>query len=120
MDFEVVFYKTAAGDSPVEEFLEEFSQTDPIDCSNILIGLKKLRNRKYHQAPLSKALEGGLFEMRHLGKINTRICYFFRRGRKIILVHAVRNKAQEFKRSDIEIAKKRMNDWIKRNPYNEN
>ncbi|MGC2625460.1 MAG: type II toxin-antitoxin system RelE/ParE family toxin [Candidatus Udaeobacter sp.] len=43
---------------------------------------------------LSKALGDGLFELRHVGKLNTRVLWFFRKGRRIIAVHGVRNKGQ--------------------------
>jgi Phage derived protein Gp49-like (DUF891) len=57
-------------------------------------GLEKLRNRQYHREPLTKALGDGLFELRHVGKLNTRVLWFFVKGRRIIAVHGIRNKGQ--------------------------
>jgi phage-related protein len=85
------------------------------DFAAVVAGLEKLRYRQYHREPLSKALGNGLFELRHVGKLNTRILWFFRKGRRIIAVHGVRNKGQDIPRRDMDTARTRMRDWIKRN-----
>jgi hypothetical protein len=92
MDFTVEFYETEAGLCPVREFLEELRTRDPDDFVAVLAGLAKLRNRQYHRPPLSKSLGDGLFELRHVGKLNTRVLWFFARQRRIIAVHGIRNK----------------------------
>jgi hypothetical protein len=43
------------------------------DFAAVVAGLAKLRSRQYHREPLSKALGDGLFELRHVGKLNTRV-----------------------------------------------
>jgi len=48
MEFTVEFYETANGHSPVQEFLGELEQRDPVDFAAVLAGLAKLRNRQYH------------------------------------------------------------------------
>jgi hypothetical protein len=58
-----------------------------------------LRNRQYHREPLSKALGDDLFELRHVGKLNTRVLWFFVKGRRIIAVHGIRNKGRRFRRA---------------------
>lgn len=72
-EFTVEFYETTGGQCPVLEFLDELKATDPGDFAAVLAGLAKLRNRQYHREPLSKALGSGLYELRHVGKLNTRI-----------------------------------------------
>lgn len=114
MDFTVEFYETAAGTCPLREFLDELKTSDPDDFAAVVAGLAKLRNRQYHREPLSKPLGGGLFELRHVGKLNTRVLWFFVKNRRIVAVHAVRNKGQRIPARDIEIARERMNDWQKR------
>src|SRR6266852_3289722 len=64
MEFTVEFYQTESGHSPVQEFLDELKQSDPDDFAAIVAGLAKLRHRQYHREPLSKALGGGLLELR--------------------------------------------------------
>ena len=113
MEFEVEFFQTADGHVPVQEFLEELRQSDPGDHAAVLRGLAKLRNRQYHHEPLSKALGGGLFELRHVGKLNTRVLWFFVRDRRIIAVHGIRNKGQAIPVRDLDTARNRMRDWQK-------
>jgi hypothetical protein len=50
--------------------LDELKQDNPDDHAAIVAGLAKLRNRAYHRPPLSKPLGDGLFELRHVGKLN--------------------------------------------------
>ena len=114
MDFTVEFYVTAAGRSPVEEFLEELKATDVDDFAAVLAGLAKLKNRRYHREPLSKSLGKGPFELRHVGKLNTRVLWFFMKGRRIIAVHGVRNKGKRIAAGDLKTAIERMEDWLKR------
>lgn len=77
MKFSIEFFETRGGKSPVEEFLDSLRETDPDDHAVMLAGLAKLQDRKYHRSPLSKALGEGLFELRHVGKLNTRVMWFF-------------------------------------------
>jgi phage-related protein len=111
MEFSVEFYETADGRSPVLDFLEELRQSDAPDHAAVLHGLVKLRNRQYHREPLSKALGGGLFELRHVGKLNTRVIWFFVKDRRIIAVHGIRHKSQAIPTRDLDAARARMRDW---------
>ena len=115
MEFIVEFYVNAAGRSPVREFLLEFKASDPGDFAAVAAGLEKLQFRQYHREPLSRALGDGLFELRHVGKLNTRVLWFFVRGRRIIAVHGIRNKGQSVASDDIAVARERMRDWKERN-----
>ncbi|HSH40122.1 MAG TPA: type II toxin-antitoxin system RelE/ParE family toxin [Chthoniobacterales bacterium] len=114
MEFSVEFFTNASGRSPVEEFLEQLKNSDPDDHASVVRGLAKLRNRQNHREPLSKALGDGLVELRHVGKLNTRILWFFMKGRRIIAVHGIRNKAQSIPARDLQIARDRMRDWQER------
>ena len=114
MEFTVEFYETDGGKRPVQEFLLKLKATDPDDFAAVAAGLEKLRYRQYHREPLSKALGDGLFELRHVGKLNTRVLWFFRKGRRIIAVHGVRNKGQAIAERDLRTAKERMRDWQER------
>lgn len=114
MEFSVEFYETESGVSPVRQFLDELKASDPDDFAAVLAGLAKLRNRQYHREPLSKVLGDGLFELRHVGKLNTRILWFFVRKRRIVAVHAIRNKGQTIPARDLATARERMRDWQKR------
>jgi len=111
MDFVVEFYETATGSCPVREFLDELKASDPDDFAAVVAGLAKLRNRQYHREPLSKALGDGLFELRHVGKLNTRVFWFYMKGRRIIAVHGIRHKGRAIPASDLDAARRRMRDW---------
>jgi len=114
MEFSVEFYETSTGHCPVREFLDELKDGDPDDFASVLAGLGKLRNRRYHREPLSKALVEGIFELRHVGKLNTRVLWFFTKGRRIIVVHGIRSKGQAIAAHDLRTARERMADWKKR------
>jgi phage-related protein len=114
MEFTVEFYETTAGRRPVEEFLLKLKMSDPKDFAAVMAGLEKLRHRHYHREPLSKPLGDGLFELRHVGKLNTRVLWFFRKGRRIIAVHGIRNKALAIPIRDLDTARSRMRDWEER------
>jgi len=114
MDFTVEFYETAMGKCPVREFLEKLKTSNPNDFAAVLAGLAKLRNRQYYREPFSKAVGDGLFELRHVGKLNTRVLWFFVKGRRIVAVHGLRNKGQAIPARDLEVARERMTDWLER------
>lgn len=116
MDFTVEFYETSDGRCPVRDFLDALNASDPGDFTAVVAGLAKLRHRQYHREPLSKALGNGLLELRHIGKLNTRILWFFMKGRRIIALHGIRNKGQALPARDLETARARMKDWLNRHP----
>ena len=80
-----------------------------------MAGLAKLRRRQCHREPLTKALNDGLFELRPVGKLNTRLLWFFVKGRRIIAVHGIRNKGRAIPARDLHTARERMRDWQARN-----
>ena len=114
MEFTVEFYETYAGTCPVREFLDDLKTSDPDDFAAVLAGLAKLRNRQYHREPLSKVLGDELFELRHVGKLNTRLIWFFMKQRTIVVVHGIRNKGRAIPSRDLVTARERMRDWQKR------
>lgn len=114
MEFTIEFYETVLGRFPVQEFLEELKDSDVNDFAIVMAGLAKLRNQQYHKPPLSKSIGSGLFELRHVGKLNTRLLYFFTKGQRIIAVHGIRNKAREISRQDLKVAMERKEDWLAR------
>jgi phage-related protein len=114
MNFSVEFYESKSGLSPVQQFLDELKAGDPDDFATVLAGLAKLRNRQYHREPLCRALGDGLFELRHVGKLNTRVLWFFVKNRRIVMVHGIRNKGQAIAARDLEMARERMREWQRR------
>ena len=115
MEFTVEFFTSASGRSPVRDFLLELKASDPDDFAAVAAGLEKLHHRQCHRQPLTKALNDGLFELRHVGKLNTRVLWFFMKGRRIIAVHGIRHKGQAIPTRDLDTARERMRDWKERN-----
>ena len=73
MEFSIEFYEASSGRCPVREFLDDLKASDPDDFAAVMAGVARLRNRRYHRPPLSKPVGDDLFELRHVGKLNTRI-----------------------------------------------
>jgi phage-related protein len=116
MEFDIQFYRTSSGRCPVLEFFNELETSEPDDFAAVLAGLARLRSREFHRPPLSKALGDDLFQLRHVGKLNTRVLYFFARGRRIILLHGFRKKSAGLPSRERRVALERKRDWIERNP----
>ena len=114
MEFTIEFYESRSGACPVQDFLEGLKKSDSADFSAVMAGIAKLRNRQYHIPPLSKPIGDGLFELRHIGKLNSRMLYFFVKGKRIIMLHGIRNKAKSIAAKDRKVAMDRKNDWHER------
>ncbi len=97
MEFLIEFFETEIGCCPVRDFLEELRASDPNDFAAVMAGLTRLRNRDCHREPLAKAIGNELFELRHIGKLNTRVFWFYSKGRRILVVHGIRNKAKRIR-----------------------
>ncbi len=115
MEFIVEFYETNSGRCPVRDFLDKLKESDPEDFAVVLAGLAKLRNSEYHRPPLSKSVGDDLFELRHVGKLNTRLLYFFTKGRRIIFLHGFRKKTRALPLRERQVALRRKRDWLDRN-----
>ena len=100
----------------MREFLDDLKESNPDDFAAVMAGLARLRNRYYHRPPLSKSIGDDLFELRHVGKLNTRLLYFFMKGRRIVVVHGIRKKATAIAARDRRVAMERRRDWLARNP----
>ena len=65
--------------------------------------------------PYSKSLEDGIFELRcKVGNNITRTLYFFYIGKKIVMTNGFIKKTQRTPRSEIDLAKARREDYMKR------
>ena len=62
-------------------------------------------------------LRDGIHELRpSFAGVHYRILYFFQMREQIVLVHGFSKKSQELRKRDIELAERRMQDWIRRFP----
>ncbi|MBQ8596921.1 MAG: type II toxin-antitoxin system RelE/ParE family toxin [Lachnospiraceae bacterium] len=114
--FTVIFYEDIKGNRPVEEFL--MKQNKKMRAK--LLGLLEILQEKGHQLrePYSKHLEEGIFEIR--GKVGTditRVLYFFYYNGEIILTNGYVKKMQKTPRKEIEMAKARRDDFLRRREH---
>lgn len=59
--------------------------------------------------PCSRAMEGGLFELRPKSKSGIgRVFYCFRIGHRVVILHAFIKKSQKTHKHDLDLARKRM------------
>lgn len=112
-EWSIVFYTTERGNSPVEEFLNSLDQKTQarFDWS-----IKYLKDQNIDaKEPHVKQIEGKLWELRRSSSGNIyRIMYFFFTGKRIVFVHGFQKKTQKTPKREIEIAQKRMDDFLKR------
>ena len=67
--------------------------------------------------PYADIVRGKIRELRiHYSSNQYRILYFFQMPDQIVLLHAFSKKTQQLKSRDIELAEKRMEDWMRRFP----
>lgn len=111
--WEIVFYTDENGNSPVEEFLENL---DIKTQTRFQWSIEQLRLRNVQAGePLVKHLEGKLWELRRASDGNIyRILYFFFTGRRIVFVHGFQKKTDKAPRREIDVAQKRLDDFIRR------
>ena len=89
--YEIIFYDTADGKCPVQDFLDSL---EPKFLAKTLRTIDLLEtNGPLLREPYSKLLENGIFELRtkHGSDIN-RVFYFFIIGQKIILTNGIIKK----------------------------
>ena len=111
--YDLVFYTTERGDSPVDDFLDGL---DKKSLAKVAAHLSLLEEQGPHlKRPYADVVRGKIRELRiHQSSNQYRILYFFQLRDQIILMHAFSKKTQQLKEKDIEIAERRMQDWIKR------
>lgn len=109
----IEFYRTKDGKKPVLDFLRSLDEKTQARFDWSIEQLK--RENIQARAPLVKPLEGKLWELRRASDGNTyRLLYFFFTGRRIVFVHGFQKKSQKMPLKELEIARQRMEDYIKR------
>lgn len=110
-----VYYKTAAGNVPVREFIEE--QRAEVRRA-IFEDLRRLREFDIRLGfPHARKMEGRNFwelRTRVSGDIH-RTFYFAHTDRKFILLHAFQKKSRKTPTREFDTAEARMKDYLERN-----
>lgn len=113
MIWDVEFYKDRNGREPVPEFLDELQSGTRAK----VVKLIKLLSEEgvFLKEPYTRQIRGKLWELRvkdHLGHV--RVFYFTFTGRKFVLLHGFLKKTDKTPVREIEVAEKRMKDFIER------
>lgn len=112
-NFQVEFYETKDGCTPVEDFILSLD----VKMQAKMIGMLELLEEKGNELrePYSKYLREGIFEIRcKSGNNITRALYFFFYDRKIIITNVFTKKTQKTPLKEIRLAKARKKDYIER------
>lgn len=115
MDWTIEYYVTTEGRCPVKEFIDSLSPESKAKYVFIADLLEEygLRVKEPYVKPIAGIKK--LFEMRIKDKANIhRIFYFTFTGRKFVLLHGFTKKTEKTPRREIEIAEKRMQEYIER------
>ena len=107
----ILTYENSRGENPVDEFIKK---QQPKGRSKIIHNVRLLRQYgNMLNMPHSKALGGGLYELRIRGKEEVRIFYCFAKQRTIYLLHAFKKQKQQTPRRELELASLRMSELTK-------
>lgn len=105
----VIFFQTARGNSPVEDFIKE---QDEITYAKILGAIVLLRNGgPFLKPPYIKKLQDKLYELRISGVVAIRIFYSFK-NEKYYLLHIFKKKSQKIPSKELKIAIDRMKEIV--------
>ncbi len=111
--FRVDFYKTDAGEKPLSAFIKSLDLKTKAKVVANLSLLEEYGNMAHE--PLSKYLGDGLFELRtKTEKAFVRLLYFFDEEKIIVATNGFIKKANRTPKSEIDLAKKRREDYFSR------
>jgi phage-related protein len=116
MDFEIQFFRTASGRSPVDEFLDTTRRKQPRLHKLAIAGLGKLRNPSQHRSPLVKKIDSDhdIWELRIGGANTLRLFYFYAADQLIVVTSGYVKKSQKLDKNQIETARMRKREWLER------
>jgi phage-related protein len=110
---EVIFYTSENGREPVLENLEALPEPDQAKAAAHL-GLLERYGASLRE-PHVKRMQDKLNELRfRISAGHYRVFFFFQVGSKAVLVHSIVKKTPTTPKSDLDLAMKRMRNWIRR------
>ena len=113
MRWEVWFYQSVRGDSPIEDFLD----TLPIKAKTKCIAYMEALEEHGFELPRSfiAKVRGSIWELRpEWAGTEYRFFYVAMAGRRFVVLHAITKKSQKVKGKDIELAEARHAEVIER------
>lgn len=109
MAWKVLFFQTARGDSPVENFIKE---QDEATYAKVLQSILLLANSgPFLKPPYIKKLQAKLYELRISGKVVIRIFYTIANN-EYYLLHAFKKKSQKMPPKELKVALDRMKELL--------
>lgn len=113
MDWIVEYYRDAGGSEPAKDFMDSLPANTQ---AKILRIIRMLRDYgALLKEPYTRQVRGKIRELRIKdAQGNIRILYFTYTGRRFILLHGFIKKTDKTPERDIELAEKRMDDFIQR------
>lgn len=111
MEWKVEFYRDMTGKEPTKDFLDSLSESaraKVVKSIEMLVEYGVLLKEPY-----TRQIRGKIRELRikdNQGAI--RVLYFTYTGKRFILLHGFIKKTEKTPAQDIELAEKRMNDFI--------
>jgi phage-related protein len=109
MEWQVVFYKDETGDEPVKNFILE----QPNGAVGEIIHVFDLLHKFGLSlgSPYVEKVQGSIWALRIKHSSDYyRIFYFASSGKKFILLHGIKKKTDRMRKTDIDMAIKRMDD----------
>lgn len=101
MAYQIVFYQTSRGDSPIEDFIDKQSPKIQAKMLSLLDLLSKYG--PYLKPPYIKKLSTDIYELRIVSKLAIRVLYCYKNGRYHVL-HAFVKKGNKTPKKDLDIA----------------
>lgn len=114
MAWTVEFYTEASGHCPVQEFLDGLPVKDNARIVRAMNLLEKFGLTL--RAPYVKHLTNyDLWELRvQAGRNDYRVFYFAYTGQRFVMLHGLRKKTQKTPPRDLEVAQRRMKEFLRR------
>ncbi len=111
MDWTVEFYKDAKGREPARDFIDALPIATQAKAARLIKLLEKYG--VLLKEPYTKGVAGKIRELRFRDAMGfVRILYFTYTGRRFVLLHGFVKKTKTTPPEEIEIAEKRMDDFI--------
>ncbi|MDP3111169.1 MAG: type II toxin-antitoxin system RelE/ParE family toxin [Thermodesulfovibrionales bacterium] len=111
MEWIVDYYRDAKGKEPVREFLNSLSLPAKTKTMRLIEFLTE--HGVLLKEPYTRHIKGKIRELRIKDRQGAvRILYFTYSGKRFILLHGFIKKTEKTPEREIEIAEKRMNDYI--------
>ncbi len=113
MNWKIIYYKTPSGQEVIKDFIDSLQENTQAKLGRQLDLLEEHGNQL--GMPHTKAMGGGLIELRVRSKQEVRVFYAFAVSRHIYLLHGFIKKTRTTPTKDLAIARQRQTEVKKRN-----